>query len=366
MRDYPTQKILFLSPLRAIAEEMYLKVNAFNISCQFLQSHDELQDAQFYISTIELFQAHYLQQFSDLWIVFDEFHLIYMWESFRPKLTDLWYELVLSSQPLILLSATISKECLARLQSEMNLNERELWALDYGNFKYKYLPKLNALPSERALLLSVLLNQMRKQNALLFCPYRQQVKYFSQQLESFSVAHYHCVGGEAAQFSQQLLSHKAHLVLATSVLSHGVNLPVIKHVYFLQKTLQKELDLQMQTRGGRDGSGYNVYFILKYSPRAWFNYAILVGVILLKIKYWKLIKISKELSLKKFPSKRKISCWWSCFAADKKSPFISTVGKVGEKLIALVSSNWEIYWSSSYKRIKQACKQMFTPSKTGM
>jgi len=263
MRDYPNQKIIFLSPLRAIAEEMYHKVASLNISSQFLNGQNDLEEVQFYISTIELFQPMRLQQFSDAWIVFDEFHLIYMWESFRPKMTDLWYELVLSSHPLLLLSATISIECLERLQYEMNLNERELWLLDYGNFKYKYSPQFKVLPSESALFLSMLLNQMRGQNALLFCPYRQQVKSLSQQLETYTISHYHCVGGEAVHFSQQLRSKNAHLVLATTVLSHGVNLPVIKHVYFLQKSLQKELDLQMQTRGGRDGSGYKVYFILK-------------------------------------------------------------------------------------------------------
>jgi ATP-dependent DNA helicase RecQ len=365
MRDYPKQKIIFLSPLRAIAEEMYQKVESLQIACQFLKPNQKIEQTQFYISTVELFKAEYLYAIQDAWVVFDEFHLIYLWENFRPQLTDLWRELVLAPQPLLLLSATISVSCLERLKTELLLNDRELWLADYGNFKYKYHPRQHCLPHIQAMMLSMLKHVSEKENSLLFCNYRQQVKQISQQLESFEIPNYHCVGGEAAQFSQQLHERLAHLVLATSVLSHGVNLPIIKHVYFLQKSESAELDLQMQTRGGRDGSGYNVYFILKYSPKAWLNYALLLGAILLKIKYWKLVKISKELSLKKFPSKKKISCWWSYCDVVRRSLSTSMEGKAVVKLIARVSYNWGICWSFSYKQIKRVCRLMFTQLKIG-
>jgi superfamily II DNA helicase RecQ len=359
MRDYPNQKIIFLSPLRAIAEEMQHKVLALNISCQFLKAKQPLEPAQFYISTIEMFSPDYLKILKDAWVVFDEFHLIYLWENFRPHLTELWRELVLSQQALVLLSATISALCMERLRQEMVLNDRQLWIIDYGNFQYKYSPQICYFPHLSAMMLSMLKHESEKKNALLFCTYRQQVKQLSQQLDTFEIHNYQCVGGEAAQFNQQLQAKSAHLVLATSVLSHGVNLPIIKHVYFLQKSSSAELDLQMQTRGGRDGSGYNVYFILKYNPRAWLNYIILLGAILLKIKYWNLLIISKELSSRKYQSKKKISCWWSCFAVAKKFPSTSMVDREAAKLIARASSSWAICWSFICNQIKRAYKLMF-------
>jgi superfamily II DNA helicase RecQ len=351
--------------VRAIAEEMKIKVSAHYISVQFLSFNDQIKSAQFYVTTIEMFNPNILMQLKNYWIVFDEFHLIYMWEGFRPKLTELWYEIFLSSAPLLLLSATISQQCLDRLIFESDLNQRELYLLDYGNFRHRFKPKYSPLPNERALFLSLTKNVTKEENSLLFCSYRNQVRSLVDQFQTLDIASYSCVGGEAAQFTHQLNQYSANLFIATSVLSHGVNLPTIKHVYFLQKANSPELDLQMQTRGGRDGSGYIVYFILKYSALAWFNYLRLMGEIILQPKLWSILSYSRELSSKKFLSKKKICSYSFCCELDRRFQFIFMAGKAVVKLIVRVNYNWEIFWSFISKHIVLAFKVMSTVFRNG-
>jgi superfamily II DNA or RNA helicase len=48
-------------------------------------------------------------------------------------------------------------------------------------------------------------------------------------------------------------------IIATTVLGHGVNLPLIKRVFFLYPVKNPDFWLQMVARGGRRGESYSVF-----------------------------------------------------------------------------------------------------------
>jgi superfamily II DNA or RNA helicase len=74
-----------------------------------------------------------------------------------------------------------------------------------------------------------------------------------------------CRGGETEGFQQQLLEEKKNnhtgslFIIATSCLSHGINLPSITNVIILYPEHQEEILYQMLGRGGRRGEDYTVH-----------------------------------------------------------------------------------------------------------
>jgi len=69
-----------------------------------------------------------------------------------------------------------------------------------------------------------------------------------------------CVGGEDSLFSLKVQSEKPpKFIVATTVLSHGVNLPNISRIFFLYSVKNLDFWIQMVARGGRRGEKFEVF-----------------------------------------------------------------------------------------------------------
>ncbi len=69
-----------------------------------------------------------------------------------------------------------------------------------------------------------------------------------------------CVGGESRDFVLQLNQEvQLDFIVATTVVSHGVNLPNIGKVYFTYNVENLDFYLQMLGRGGRSGESFEVH-----------------------------------------------------------------------------------------------------------
>jgi hypothetical protein len=246
------KKPLYLCPLRAVVEE--------------LKAHlpSELQGKLTLMTPEEYIYSKKNASF-DLYI-FDEAHLIWLWgESFREALLECWYELSLRSEPLLLLSGTLDVEGL--LQKPWGLEERiylnSAWHVDLGNYTLLFPPaKTYLFPPLCIYVLKILFCVEQVGATLLFVDQRSHVNRWVRWATYKKIPVLGCVGGEASAFVSALGKSHPRLIVATSVLSHGVNLPALKRVVIYgHKEPSKELLLQMIGRGGRKRETYHLWIV---------------------------------------------------------------------------------------------------------
>ena len=95
---------------------------------------------------------------------------------------------------------------------------------------------------------------------LIFCKYRSEVEKWEKRLFQKGYSVWTCVGGEAGEFSKRAQNENPpNFIIATTVLSHGVNLPQISRIFFLYQVNNLDFWIQMVARGGRRGEAYEVY-----------------------------------------------------------------------------------------------------------
>lgn len=273
--------VIFIFPLRALCDEVYLKAIEFSISTANIRkmSDYDTQSLDYFrliLCTPELCDLDRLSR--KRIIILDEFHLFYYWgDTFRPALSELFYEICSHGYPLVLLSATLNKEFIERLNFELRLNYENYYYLNFGNQLLKnipyhliYYPKLSHL-----WIWDDIFYAKRTGISLVFCQFRNQVRELSLLLKNKGFHVLSCVGGEAKDFCIELEKQekKIDYIVATSVVSHGVNLPSISKVYLTYKIANIDFYLQMIGRGGRDGARFELhtmnfeyfskYFLLK-------------------------------------------------------------------------------------------------------
>ncbi len=278
-----SSQLLFISPLRALAEECKLrsKTNYLIMTPEeWLKKRPQAQV-----------------------VVIDEFHLFFYWgDSFRHLMWEAFYELVSDADLVILLTATLSSE----MKNEISLFEsqfKNIWWIDQGNQKLKYCPqkyyKIPSLSLMEDLIFSI--PPKRGRTSLIFCCYRREVSMWEKKLKSCGYHVLSCVGGEAREFSEKLrLSPHPDFIIATSVLSHGVNLPGLGKIFFTYQVKDQNFWIQMVARGGRKGDSYEVYSLEKPFGLKWnifFNF-LAIQKLSLKIKWLKLYKQIEEWFLK--------------------------------------------------------------------
>lgn len=194
-------------------------------------------------------------------VIFDEFHLHYYWgDTFRPILWEVFYALSSEARLTILLTATLSQEMIQELTSFSCHFEDILWC-DFGNQKLKYSPfRYINFPSRKWISDLIVCGPRGKGVNLIFCPYRQEVFEWERILKLLGYKVWSCVGGEARNFKDKMKSEETpDFIVATSVLSHGVNLPSISCIYFLYPLSNIDFWIQMVARGGRRGESYEVF-----------------------------------------------------------------------------------------------------------
>lgn len=206
-------------------------------------------------------------------VIFDEFHLNFYWgDSFRPILWEVFYELAHQAQLTIFLTATISEAMVSELQHFKSHFDEITW-IDFGNQRLKNDPRVyRRSPSKRWLEDLIKEGPRWGGTNLIFCQYREEVFKWQLDLSQRGFKVWSCVGGEAKFMKDKMRTGEIpDFIVATSVLSHGVNLPPITCVYLLYPLENLDFWIQMVARGGRMGQRYCVYALenpsgIKWSP----------------------------------------------------------------------------------------------------
>ncbi len=274
-------KMIFVSPLRALANEVYQKLSGEGknvyltgaghsteeVMTNFLQARKGLL-----IATMELLNEDFLEacaeQHEKILFVLDEFHLFYHWGSgFRPVLHDRFLAILETQAPVMGITATMSAELLERLKNDLSYHH-DFWIhLDFGNHQLHRLPKKIHYysPVKPELFYRSMWRELRTKNGkdvyLVFCLYRSEVDEMVARSRRMGLRSIGCVGGEVETFLKELKAHDGQVdcIFSTTTLSHGVNLPEIKKVFLNYEVKDYDFWLQMIGRGGRQGSEYEVY-----------------------------------------------------------------------------------------------------------
>lgn len=189
-------------------------------------------------------------------VIFDEFHLLSYWgNTFRPLMWEVFESLSISSELVIGLTATLSEE----LQSEVELLscgfENMFW-VDQGNQSLKWKPS-SYVQLTKSFMEKCIFSLEQHGTSLIFCQYREEVALWEKKLMSAGFTVWACRGGEASEFGRRVATETPpQFIVATTVLSHGVNLPSIRRVFFFYPVRNKDFWIQMTARGGRRGEGF--------------------------------------------------------------------------------------------------------------
>jgi superfamily II DNA helicase RecQ len=265
-----SEKILFLSPLRALADECKLR---------WAESIDVRTPEEWMMKPIR----------RDI-VIIDEYHLYFYWgDTFRPLMWEVFYELISEASLVIFLTATLSEE-MKKETLKFSSHFHESYLCDFGNQTLKFQPQTYFLaPSIRWLEEIILLGPRGGGVNLIFCQYREEVRRWTEKLQKHHYSTWGFVGGEAGEVSLKMKDEELpHFIVATTVLSHGVNLPEITCIYFTYKLNNVDFWIQMVARGGRKGESYEVFSLerpVRLSWSLWRNY-FNIFLLTLKLK-WK-------------------------------------------------------------------------------
>jgi ATP-dependent DNA helicase RecQ len=275
-------KIIYLSPLRALANEVFSNLKKNEEKNIFLAGGEVpleecferfiKADKSFLITTAELLGEEFIEELSRLEqkviFVIDEFHLFYYWgHDFRPVLHEKFLAILNFYFPILAVTATMDETVMDKMKADL-VYYQDFWIhLDYGNHQLHRKPE--SLVSFKGLKPQYIqkafwreIRQKKDSDILLyFCAYRTQVDEFVARARRLGFTAVGCVGGEVENFLEEIKKHegKVDCIFSTTTLSHGVNLPEIKKVFIDYEVKNYDFWLQMIGRGGRQGSDYQVY-----------------------------------------------------------------------------------------------------------
>jgi superfamily II DNA or RNA helicase len=120
---------------------------------------------------------------------------------------------------------------------------------------------------------------------LIFCRYRQEVMKTTLDLRTRGRVVWSCIGGESAAFSERVRNEAPpEFIVSTTVLSHGVNLPKIVRIIFLDPVNSLDFWIQMVARGGRRGEKFDVYSLEKPVGIKWNRFTNFLAILQLSFK----------------------------------------------------------------------------------
>lgn len=235
--------ILVISPLRALVEE-----------CRaFFPPHVQVMTPEAWIR----------KKVSADIIIFDEFHLWFYWgDTFRDQMWEAFYEITSASSLCVALTATLSEQMIDQIAKFSCGFDRISW-IDCGNQRLRFKPVRYLKCPDREWLLTEIMTQGKSAGVkLIFCQYREEVLHLERKLRNEGYSCLSCIGGEARDMKGKLLRNsRPDYIIATTVLSHGVNLPEISKIFFLYPVKNPDFWIQMVARGGRSGSEYEVFSV---------------------------------------------------------------------------------------------------------
>lgn len=268
---FNSSEILVISPLRALANECLEKWG------------DKIK-----VMTPE----EYLnKKLSAEIVIFDEFHLFFYWgDEFRPRMWEAFFDVTMNAKLSFCLTATLSVE----MQNEIKLFSchftQILW-IDHGNRILKYVPAKYVKAPSRKWMLKQIENHFSDDVKLIFCKYRNEVFELEKKLSGLGFQCITCVGGESKMMSAKLkVNDRPDFIISTTVLSHGVNLPKIRTIYFTYSVENIDFWIQMVARGGRKGEQFQVLALERPYGISWnfFQNVFYVFLLTIKQKYMKI------------------------------------------------------------------------------
>ena len=279
--------LVYISPLRSLATEFYARcrdtfhdlpmaIHAPKNTLEFNKiSKKASWCSEIIIATFEIFtgpKAQNLIHRSDVIFILDEFHLIYYWGfGFRPKLIEGLFELSSAQGLVIGLTATFDQLLHEEWQQTALLGFEKVDLLNYGNHHFRFSPDritvFPAIPAGRKMLEAAIWWKIsqKHQRCLIFCRFREEVFRRVKLLRKMGFEVLGMVGGQANEFGEALAlavnqnSAGPQILVATTALGHGVNLPAIQNIFITYEVEAYDIWFQMVGRGGRDGRGFSVY-----------------------------------------------------------------------------------------------------------
>lgn len=270
-------KVIFISPLRALAMEFYKRASSFKNVYSLLdgQNHCDVEEdflkakKSMLVLTAERLSEKIIEKSSEesTLLIFDEFHLFYYWgHSFRPLLFDKLMSAANHGSQMMGLTATMDSDLLKTWRNDFTVAVDHLYLLNLGNQKLLNKPSkifnfsmLSKGVFYRAFFREVFNNDNPK-TILFFCRFRKDVEMWLEFSKRRKLSAIGCVGGAVEKFIEDLEENPGpKCIFSTSALSHGVNLPTISHVFIDHAVENKDFWIQMVGRGGRDGSSFTVY-----------------------------------------------------------------------------------------------------------
>lgn len=260
------RKIVFISPLVALNLEFKKKLLLHQIPV--IDSLEEkLPKVGVLLFTPEKIICRNwelsIENWADL-VVVDEFHLLEMWQSFRPKLRECWYWLSGIDSKLLVMSGTFNwNSWQSSDDGKFWLeNSRHFLKLDLHQKKLLNEPTHSLYFSKIFKMALVILTKLLFlmcpwKKVLVFFPSREQVVRWNRWCSKYHISSLFCLGGQTAKFNLGLEENSnPQVIICTSVLSHGVNLPARDIIIIFGTTWEEEIWTQMKSRGGRKGENY--------------------------------------------------------------------------------------------------------------
>lgn len=271
--DYK-EKIIFISPLRSIIEEISSRQNVLSFNDlenkeQTIKKFCEKKNSNILALTPESLEPKLLNKLLDknFLFVFDEFHLFYDWgESFRPRLLDFFEEILFNHERILGLSASIDLHHKIKIEEAVANSFYKVFFLDVGNYKFNISPKnlkhcYFYLWQIKVLIYFYCLIY-RDQKKIIFVKRRKDVFILQEKFRELGLRSSVCLGGQVRRFCAEEKVNESKIIISTSALSHGVNLHGVRHVFLLFKP-QENIEFQMFGRGGRFGESFKVYGVKK-------------------------------------------------------------------------------------------------------
>ncbi len=264
------KSIVYLSPLRALANEFFLRSLQEGHRSFAPHSRRELSEClknglefKLWVLTAELFYEKAIEELlEDKILVFDEFHLFYYWgHDFRPALLEIYQIACLTSQACLLLTATASEEVIEFWRNSSVYQDKVL--INLGNQRIKKEPSAFYWSPKKQWAIKYL-DLAGPGTKLVFCRYRAEAKELAFRYQKKGLKTLSCVSGEVQTFQEKLSKmEKPDFIFCTSTLSHGVNLPEISTLIILYQVKNLDLWLQMAGRAGRKGEEFNLISVDK-------------------------------------------------------------------------------------------------------
>lgn len=267
---------IFVSPLRALAEELAQRMKDEGHRVRILRARSDEAWKHFcanpngiLIATVETLPEKMPPNIvKRCFFVFDEFHLFLQWgESFRPILREALYSWMSQGVRALALTATLKTHERDELSGWSECALDHVTIVDVGNCQFLHRPKKVDRYSANAFIKRrIWLSALREEGrGMIFCRTRKEVQAWLKWFNYYQIPALGCVGGQVADFQKRLPTKEWSWIVATSALSHGVNLPSFKNVFITYNPLCSSMWLQMAARGGRRGEEFYVHTIDKLS-----------------------------------------------------------------------------------------------------